>query len=367
MPIPVFLAEQDSTRIYQIGRTGFDSGDADASDYSTEFTDDASGAAAAPDEGLLAGAFIARSGGVYTSGSPNVRKFYTTEFYSNNFHYAGDIQRPPDDDIMGRAGIGFLCRDENNMCSIYIYYVDATHVDIRFVRYDGGFQDPVTLEFNFPLAAEEWVRFGVRVVDSVVTGYRADAVTGSNEVSLGEISLSAAWVDNDDHRHVGVANFLTNASRATWDNLTLERVFAGTAYTGIIKSERITPFQSGGIFQPSAGEFGLAHFRRVGIRILHTGGFTITVTAWVDGVQTQYYDSDGDLQDQTIEFTESAPTSNDPVESLLEADISAKGTYIEVQISVDSTDVTGIFLPESIEVHARPLRRARRGTDSESQ
>ena len=130
----------------------------------------------------------------------------------------------------------------------------------------------------------------------------------------------------------------------------------GGAYTGTLKSEKQSPL----------GPQGLCHFRRIGIRIRHTGAFTMTLTVYVDGQQTQIYDSSSVLVDQTISFTEAAPTGENPTEVLLEGDISARGTYIQLKLTVTSTDVVGVFLPESFDVFYRPLREAKVGA-AESQ
>jgi len=334
--------------------------------------DDGSGAGAAPDEGLLAGGFIARVSNAYEltwAGSGAVRKWYTTTFYSDDFHFYADIKRGSSEAQHGWPGIAFLVKDATNMCIIHLQRESDALVNIVFKRYDtGGDQDPSELEGDVALAYAAWIRIGVRISNGVATAYRATAVTGASEVSLGTLSIGASWIGDDDYNLAGVVQHQsTTAQGVAWDNITLESVGAGTAYTGIIKSERITPFKEQG-----SGELGLAHFRRVGLRILHTGSFTITVTVWVDGVQTKYYDDSDSNPDnwawtaQTISFTEAAPTAAHPVEALLEADINAKGTYIEVQISVVSTAVSGVFLPESIEVHARPIKRARALSSAES-
>jgi len=121
----------------------------------------------------------------------------------------------------------------------------------------------------------------------------------------------------------------------------------GGAYTATLKTDKFSP----------AGEDGLALFRRVALRSLHTGQYTVTMKVFVDGVQTQVY-SGGVLVNQTVVFVRAAPTIS-PAESVEEADIVGQGTHIEVELSVLSTDVTGSFLPETLEVHFHPLRPAK--------
>lgn len=111
------------------------------------------------------------------------------------------------------------------------------------------------------------------------------------------------------------------------------------------------------------GDFGRAHFRRVGIRILHSAEFTCTVRIYVDGEQTQIWES-GSLVAQEVVFNLTT-LFDPPGEELLEVDLDAVGSIIEVELEVDSDEVEGIFLPESIEVHFRPLRKARESTPAQ--
>lgn len=129
----------------------------------------------------------------------------------------------------------------------------------------------------------------------------------------------------------------------------------GGAFTATLRTEKISP----------AGELGLCQFRRVGIRIFRTGSFTMTVKAYVDGVQTTTYDASSNRVNQSISITKSAPSVS-PEETLVECDIDARGTYIEVELIVTSSGVAGLYLPEELEIHYRPLRQARQTVAAES-
>lgn len=129
----------------------------------------------------------------------------------------------------------------------------------------------------------------------------------------------------------------------------------GGVYTGVLRTERINPL----------GEVALLLFRRAVIRIWRTGGYTISMKIFVDGQQTQVYDASGVLQPQSVTFT-ALPPSVVPVETIVEASINAQGTYAEVEITVDSDDIDGIFLPTELEIHFAPLRRARERTAQSS-
>lgn len=131
---------------------------------------------------------------------------------------------------------------------------------------------------------------------------------------------------------------------------------AGGTYTATLRTEKISP----------TGEFGLSHFRRIGFRIFRTGSFTITVKVYVDGVQTKIFDSSSAKIDQVITITKAAPTIS-PEETLVDADIDASGTYIEVELTVASNQVTGVFLPEELDIHYRPIRPVRQTAAAESQ
>lgn len=122
----------------------------------------------------------------------------------------------------------------------------------------------------------------------------------------------------------------------------------GGAFTATMRTEKISP----------AGENGKCHFRRVAFRIFRTGSFTISVKVYVDGVQTKVYDSSSNKVDQVISITKSAPSIS-PEELLVEGDIDARGTYIEVELTVTSSNIAGLFLPEELNVHFRPMRQAK--------
>lgn len=130
----------------------------------------------------------------------------------------------------------------------------------------------------------------------------------------------------------------------------------GGNFTATMRTEKISP----------AGELGYCQFRRIGFRVFRTGSFTITVKVFVDGVQTQIYDASSVKVNQTIVIAKAAPSIS-PEETEVEADISANGTYIEVELTVTSNNVSGLFLPEELEVHYRPIRQARATVAAESQ
>jgi hypothetical protein len=122
----------------------------------------------------------------------------------------------------------------------------------------------------------------------------------------------------------------------------------GGAFTGTFKTERFSP----------AGEDGLCEFRRVALRIWRTSKFTLTLTVWVDDLPTQVYSLTGVASDQSLVVSRGTPAVS-PEEIVVEMEIRARGTFIQVQGDVVSSSVSGVFLPESLEVQYLPLRAAR--------
>ncbi len=133
----------------------------------------------------------------------------------------------------------------------------------------------------------------------------------------------------------------------------------GGTFSALLRTERFSP----------AGEGGLVVFRRVQARIWHTGAFSGVMKVYIDGVQTQVF-SGGSLVNQSMAFSESAPTmvgADGGAETIIEMDVGvlpdsngkskgSGGTYIEVEMLVDSDNVTGVFLPELFRVGHRVIR-----------
>lgn len=132
-----------------------------------------------------------------------------------------------------------------------------------------------------------------------------------------------------------------------------------TPFTGYLKTERVSP----------AGEDGLMRFRRVVLRALKSGEYTATFKVWVDDERTKVFDNTQITSpkiDQTIVISNPTDEELDEGEAILEADIDATGTFIQVQVELTSTDIKGYFLPESIEIHGQALRPAKSRATAES-
>lgn len=116
------------------------------------------------------------------------------------------------------------------------------------------------------------------------------------------------------------------------------------AFSGTMRTERHSP----------AGPEGLCLFRRVYVRVHHTGSFVVLVKAFVDNVLTKINTG----QDQGPTFVISAPAIS-PAETILEMAIEAQGTSIEVELSMFSDNITGIFLIEEITVGSLTIRESK--------
>ena len=112
-------------------------------------------------------------------------------------------------------------------------------------------------------------------------------------------------------------------------------------YTGTYRTERIAPLGPG----------GLINFRRVAIHLLSSGTYIFTVKVWVDDVRTQL--ADGTDQLATINAGAGGLT-----ETTEEIEISAEGSHIRIEIQLDSDDLGGLFLIESIEARGRVVRES---------
>lgn len=124
----------------------------------------------------------------------------------------------------------------------------------------------------------------------------------------------------------------------------------GGVYTGYVRTEKWAPL----------GEGEDVYFRKVVCKVRHSGTFECKLRAYVDDRQTQYYSS-GVLTNQEATFTGAINSGDEnPKESLLEFEISARGNHIEVELEVVSNKVTGFFLPEYFEVHAVEISQIRK-------
>lgn len=112
-----------------------------------------------------------------------------------------------------------------------------------------------------------------------------------------------------------------------------------TVYTGTIRSERIAP----------AGVGGLVNFRRISIHLLVSGSYTFTVKIWVDDGRTQL----GTEATQEVTITGTAGGLKEITEDIK---IEANGSHCQVEVTMDSDDITGLFLIEAIRARGRVLR-----------
>lgn len=112
-------------------------------------------------------------------------------------------------------------------------------------------------------------------------------------------------------------------------------------YTGTYKSERIAP----------AGPGALVNFRRVAIHLLSSGTYTFTVKVWVDNDRSN---TAGGVE-QTVVVSGGRGALSEITE---EVEIEAEGSHIQVEVTIDSDDITGIFLIEGIAARGRLVRQS---------
>ncbi len=112
-------------------------------------------------------------------------------------------------------------------------------------------------------------------------------------------------------------------------------------YTGTFRSERVAP----------AGVGSLINFRRVAIHLYTSGTYTFTVRVWVEDTRTV----DGTTTEQVVTITGGGSTLQEITE---EIKIEANGSHIQVEITIDSDNTTGIFLVEKILARGRIVRRS---------
>jgi hypothetical protein len=112
-------------------------------------------------------------------------------------------------------------------------------------------------------------------------------------------------------------------------------------YTGVYRTERVQP----------AGPGSLVMFRRVAVHLMTSGNYTFSLKVWVDNERTEL--ATGTEQTFTVTGVGGALR-----EVTKEVAIEAEGSHIQVEISVDSDDVTGLFLVESVSARGRVIRES---------
>lgn len=109
-------------------------------------------------------------------------------------------------------------------------------------------------------------------------------------------------------------------------------------YTGTFRTERVAP----------AGVGALVNFRRVSIHLMASGHYTMTVRIWVDDERSKL--SSGVAQ--TVVISRSPGVLREITE---EVSVEAVGSHIQVEVSVVSDHVDGVFLIESVLARGRVM------------
>jgi hypothetical protein len=130
-------------------------------------------------------------------------------------------------------------------------------------------------------------------------------------------------------------------------------------YTATLETENVSPPAGQGLSQ--SAEY---IFRHVTLRGRITGQGTFVMKVFVDNVQTKIR-SGGAWVDQAISFTYNA--TEEDQEELFEAAVRGVGSHVRVELTVVSNTISGLFLPEDLEVHYDVTSPATTQTSIETQ
>ena len=198
-------------------------------------------------------------------------------------------------------------------------------------------------------------------VDGVQTqAYNISRVANGNMNSVGSWTLGSNWRVDDGNS--GVADQSTptasDISQALSPVMVAGRSYEVTYTIASRTAGTLTPKvgQTSGTARSTNDTFTETIVAGSGDALL---AFSASAT-W-DGTldDVSIIELDGGLVDQWMDFEVSAPTEvgkDGGVETIVEMDIEKDGTYVEVEMSVESDNVGGVFLPETIWVGHRVIR-----------
>lgn len=198
-------------------------------------------------------------------------------------------------------------------------------------------------------------------VDGAQTqAYNISRVANGNMNSIGTWTLGSNWrVDNSNS---GVADQSTPTASDISQELSPAMV-AGRSY----KITYTIADRTAGTLTPKVGQTsGTARSTNATFTETVVAGssdalLAFSASATWDGTldDVSIIELDGGLVDQWMDFEVSAPTvvgKDGGVETIIKMDVSASGTYVEVEMAVESDNVAGIFLPESFSIGHRVIR-----------
>ena len=332
MPAPVFVAESGGPRIYKLGRVGLDAGTMDDGGTYT---------------GLLR---TERSSPVGEDGLANFRRVAVRIFHTGFFNMTAKI---------------FVDGEQTQIYAAKQYVANPVFLDLWT-----QFNAPILIgEQNDPLGGAA----GYYIEDD--DGTTNTEYIGTT-VSLGETGqyVINGFVKKTTGTTAGYANFrlydVTGAAEraaahiASWDGaMPVLTVSAGSLvrmveypddwWNIVLLSSTCTGANTHRLeYLPADG--GVTE---VGSLYIFGGNVLKEDTGQFHGVQILDVDSVG-LADQVVYAGRAAPTSGTK-ESIVEFDVNATGTYVEVELTVTSTRINGTFLPESVEYHYKPVRVAK--------
>lgn len=190
--------------------------------------------------------------------------------------------------------------------------------------------------------------------------YNISRVANGNMNSVGSWTLGSNWrVDDSDS---GVADQSTptasDISQALSPVMAAGRSYKVT-YTIADRTAgtlTVKVGQTSGVVRSTNGTFTETVVAGSGDALL---AFSASAT-W-DGTldDVSIIELDGGLVDQWMDFEEGAPSdvgSDGGAETIVEMDIEVQGTYVEVEMLIESDNVTGVFLLESFWIGHRVIR-----------
>ncbi len=198
-------------------------------------------------------------------------------------------------------------------------------------------------------------------IDGVQTqAYNSKFLTNGNMNRTGSWTLGTNWRVNNANS--GVAD-QSAAAASDISQALVPAMVAGVSYevsftTAGVTTGTLTPKVG---TQAGTGVTGNATYTEVIVAGSGDALLAFSASGSWDGTldDVTIKEMDGVLRDQEMIFDEASPTIVGPdggKETIVEMDISGFGTYIEVEVIVDSDAVGGVFLPESLWIGHRLVR-----------
>ena len=330
MPSPVFVAESGGPHIYKVGRVGLDSGSQDDGGVyvGTLRTERSSPVG---EDGLAHFRRVAVR--VYHTGYFNMlAKVYVdgkqTQVYATKQYVADPVYLDQWTLLGSPVLIGGQADPRGGQAAYWLEDTSAGSAP--------RIETPLTITANAPYQVVFRTKRAVPPPSPSVSDVRLTDTTAPVE----RLIASITWVGNEPTVAVTVGAGLFIRKRELTDDWWEIVVQSETLDNTHAHSLRVTPAT------PTASHLGS----------IYLYGFNVFEQS--DGLFYGTQIASTGLVDQVVYVGRAAPMSG-TLESIVEFDVNAVGTYIETELTVDSDRVSGVFLPESVEYHFRPVRPAK--------